>query len=274
MKTSIVIATSSNVYDNYNVVNTITPTTAHDNGMNVLGTWPAPDRKRARRGLFDVCRMLRGDIATGKTFAAVPAVVNAVTRGVKRGDVYFDGDNGASTGVLDVTLIDGKTHLYGWRCDYTPTTDDVTIAHTCDATTDNLAALDAANVEYIRCVDTLVWHGDTPDGVSTRGDLVVLAKRAAKHDTPTTDTPTDTANDTPTVTWSCALKYMDVLNAANVPFSVCGKRLIFDAVAVPDGVTAKRAKRAAKTDTPTVDTPTDATDTALTDTMSNIADNL
>jgi len=47
--------------------------TAAANGLEIVTSWTVDDRKRARRQIYDLTRMLRGEIANGLNLGAIPA---------------------------------------------------------------------------------------------------------------------------------------------------------------------------------------------------------
>jgi len=119
METNIIFATSVAPV-NAETLNTVE--NAVQNGLTIVYNLPCNDRKRARRAIYDLCRMLRGEIATGKNMAAVPAEIRIATAGVKitKQNANF-GTNKTKTathpiiddGILSIDL--GEKYAYCWR---------------------------------------------------------------------------------------------------------------------------------------------------------------
>lgn len=116
MFTNILFATTAKrVSDNdFTNMKNFNAANATENGFSVVWSSVMPDWKRARRGIFDVCRLLRGDIKTGKTFAAVPETISKTVGNVDKNVIYFDGNDHKSTGVLEIELSN-KQFAYMWR---------------------------------------------------------------------------------------------------------------------------------------------------------------
>jgi len=123
MTTNIYFATSKNIVENVaNLTNVWNAETAADNGLEIVTSWTADDRKRARRQIFDLARMLRGEIANGANLGAIPAEIANVTNGKKLGKSNVDFGTNKTANKLHPVIDDGILSImwdglnaYCWR---------------------------------------------------------------------------------------------------------------------------------------------------------------
>lgn len=154
-----------------------------ENGLDVIWSSLMPDFKRARRGIFDVCRLLRGDIKTGKTFATVPETISNTVGNVERGALYFDGNEHNSTGVMEIDL--GGKYAYMWRSLVATANDNLIIDK----------SIQTATAEQITAANTALLTAATETDKTDTDKTETTAKPANKTTRKPTAKPANVATE-------------------------------------------------------------------------------
>jgi len=141
--------------------------TAAANGLEIVTSWTVDDRKRARRQIYDLTRMLRGEIANGVNMDAIPAEIANVTNGKKLDKSNTDFGTNKTANKLHPVIDDGILSImcdglnaYCWRAcapvekpaktDKTAATDTAT-GKPAKPATKTAAKTTAATVKQYRC---------------------------------------------------------------------------------------------------------------------------
>lgn len=165
MTTNIYFATAKNMVENVaTLANVWNAETAAANGLEIVTSWTADDHKRARRQIYDLTRMLRGEIANGVNLDAIPAEIANVTNGKKLDKSNTDFGTNKTANKLRPIVDDGILSImcdglnaYCWRACAPvekPTKTDKTAAT--DTATEkpakkNTTKTTAATVKQYRC---------------------------------------------------------------------------------------------------------------------------
>lgn len=197
MTNNILFATAKNMVTDLNgLANVFNAENASANGLTVLYSTEMDDRKRARRAIYDITRMLRGEIKTGVTCNALPSEIATAVNGLKlnKQNTDFCTDKTNGDGVLTIDCND--FHAYMWRAaapaEKTATTEktDATDTATEKPAKKTAAKPTAATVKQYRCknlpanraalTNAMVLYTETGDFLAFETDAKTLKQTKIK----------------------------------------------------------------------------------------------